>query len=96
MSRHGFALEKKIKGQTQFFGKYRARVTNNADPRAMGRIKVECPKVLGAGESAWCMPCLPPGVKDLPNYGDLVWIEFEGGDVNYPIWSGMWYAEGAF
>jgi hypothetical protein len=24
-----------------------------------------------------------------------VWIEFEGGDLSYPIWSGTWYTSGA-
>jgi hypothetical protein len=31
----------------------------------------------------------------IPNPGTGVWVEFEQGDVNYPIWSGCWYSSSA-
>ena len=96
MSMHGFVVGKQLDTKNQYFGKYRAEVTNTSDPKGMGRIKVECPKVLGGFESNWCLPCLPVRNKYLPSIGDLVWVEFEEGDSNKPIWSGVWYAEGNF
>ena len=80
----------------KFYGKYRAIVTNNNDPEQWGRIKVKCPSVLGDYESHWCMPCVPylcnnEGVFTLPNVGDGVWIEFEEGKLNQPIYVGGWF-----
>ena len=84
--------------QKKFYGKYRAYVTNNNDKKEkMGRIKVKCPKVLGESESNWCSPCVPFGAMNrgfafIPNVGDSVWVEFEEGDPNKPIYSGGWWA----
>jgi len=97
MSLHGFELGRKLnKGKKEYFGKYRAFVTKNVDPMKMGRIKVKCPAVLGDYESAWALPCLPPKVKNLPSVGELVWVEFEEGNPDLPIWTGVWYKEKSF
>ena len=45
------------------------------------------------------MPCVPyagpnVGFAFLPEVGSGVWIEFEGGDVSYPIWVGGYWREG--
>ncbi len=48
---------------SQFFGKYRGKVTNNIDPEQSGRMQVS-------------------------------WVEFEGGDPNFPIWSGCFWGTG--
>lgn len=79
-----------------YYGKFRAIVTNNEDKEGRGRIKVQCPSVLGDYESAWCMPCIPfltndEGFFKVPNVGDGVWIEFEGGQLNKPIYVGGWF-----
>jgi phage baseplate assembly protein gpV len=94
----GFKTERKDTGRNHtFFGKYRAIVTNNNDKKdKMGRIKVKCPAVLGNDESQWCNPCVPfagqnKGMLFLPKVGDSVWVEFEGGDPNKPIWVGNWF-----
>ena len=63
------------------------------------RIKAIVPSVLGETTTGWCMPCVPyagPGVgfAFLPETGSGVWIEFEGGDVSYPIWTGGYWREG--
>lgn len=82
---------------TRFYGKYRGKVTNVEDPDNRGRIKAEVVSVLGKGrETGWCLPCVPyagdkVGFACLPEEGANVWIEFEGGDVSYPIWSGCWW-----
>lgn len=81
---------------SEWYGKYRAIVTNNKDPEKMGRIKVRCPKVLGEYESAWCTPCVPSAFNDgglfyVPNNGEVVWVEFEEGNPSKPIWVGSWW-----
>ena len=81
---------------TKYYGKYRAIVTKNDDPREWGRIKVRCPSVLGKYESGWCIPCVPflsndEGIFKIPNLQDGVWIEFEGGDLSKPIYVGGWF-----
>lgn len=80
----------------QYFGKYRAIVTNNKDPENMGRIKVRCPKVLGEYESAWCTPCVQSAFNDggmfyVPSTNEVVWVEFEEGNPSKPIWVGSWW-----
>jgi uncharacterized protein involved in type VI secretion and phage assembly len=57
------------------------------------------PSVLGEQESGWCMPCVPyagaqAGIAFIPEEGAGVWIEFEGGDVSYPIWTGCYWRTG--
>ena len=79
-----------------FWGKYRGVVTDNADPYRIGRIRARVPDVLGQTESGWAVPCAPFGGKAtgffaLPSVGTGVWMEFEHGDPDYPIWSGcLW------
>ena len=74
-----------------YFGKYRGIVKELNDPERRGRIKVECPEVLGRQLSAWALPNLPPSTFTLPEINDLVWIEFEGGRIDSPIWTGVFY-----
>jgi hypothetical protein len=82
-----------------FFGKYRGQVEAVIDPFGIGRLQVSVPDVLGEGTLAWAMPCLPgagPGVGifALPPQGAKVWVEFERGDPDYPIWSGGFWDAG--
>ena len=81
---------------TRYLGKYRGTVVNNTDPMRMGRLQAQVPDVLGDTPSSWAMPCLPVagpqmGQYVVPPVGAGVWIEFEQGDQNYPIWTGCWY-----
>ncbi len=81
----------------RFFGKYRGSVTD-IDAGTL-RIKANVPAVLGQQETGWCMPCVPyagpnVGMAFLPEVGAGVWIEFEGGDVSYPIWTGCYWRSG--
>jgi uncharacterized protein involved in type VI secretion and phage assembly len=80
----------------RFYGKYRGTVVNNIDPMQMGRVQVLVPDVSGDLPASWAMPCVPvaginSGVFTLPPVGSGVWIEFEHGDPDYPIWSGCWW-----
>jgi uncharacterized protein involved in type VI secretion and phage assembly len=84
----------------QYYGKYRGTVTDVQDPLMMGRVRAKVPDVLGDQESGWAMPCLPFagsgfGFFALPSTGAGVWIEFEHGDPDYPIWSGCWIGSAA-
>jgi len=79
-----------------FVGKYRATVLNNVDPEMRGRLMLNIPDVLGVVPSTWAEPCTPlagptgpaMGVYMVPPIGAGVWVEFEHGDPNYPIWVG--------
>ena len=86
----------------RWYGKYRAFVRDNNDPERLGRVRMEIPAVLGTGDenwSDWASPCFPYGGNDdvgmflVPEEGASVWAEFEGGDVQYPIWTGVWLAK---
>ncbi len=83
----------------KFFGKYRGKVVNNMDPKMMGRVQVSCPAVLGQGQLSWAMPCSPyggsgVGLFAVPPVGANVWVEFEGGDPDYPILGGCFWGLG--
>jgi len=84
----------------QYFGKYRGMVMNNIDPMQMGRLLVQVPDVTTLLPSSWAMPCFPAtgkqmGFWSIPQIGTGVWVEFEQGDVDHPIWSGCWYGSAA-
>jgi hypothetical protein len=79
-----------------FFGKYRGVVTNNLDPMGLGRVMVMVPAVSGEGKQAWAMPSVPyagtgVGMVVLPPVGAHVWVEYEGGDADFPIWTGCFW-----
>jgi uncharacterized protein involved in type VI secretion and phage assembly len=83
--------------RTRFYGKYRGTVSE-VDASTC-RIKARVPAVFGLMDSSWCMPCVPyagpnVAIAFLPEVGSGVWIEFEGGDVSYPIWSGCFWRAG--
>ena len=77
----------------RFFGEYRGLVIDNLDPLQIGRIQAEVPDVLGEAPSSWALPCIPAagsqaGCFIVPPIGSQVWIEFEQGDPDFPIWTG--------
>jgi hypothetical protein len=82
-----------------FFGKYRGKVANNVDPLMMGRVQVSVPSVYGDGRLNWAMPCSPyagpsVGFFAVPPVDANVWVEFEGGDTDYPIVAGGFWGPG--
>ena len=84
----------------QFFGKYRGTVMNNIDPMQMGRLQALVPDVANVIPSSWAMPCVPfAGIQNgffaMPAIGSGVWIEYEQGDPDYPIWSGCFWGSAA-
>jgi len=84
----------------QFYGKYRGTVINNIDPQRIGRIMAQVPAVSLLLPTSWCLPCYPVagklmGISYVPQIGSGVWIEFEGGDPDYPIWTGCFWGTDA-
>lgn len=84
----------------KFFGKYRGMVVTGLDPEGRGRILVQVADVLGMGVSTWAMPCFPfagiqMGMYVVPPPNTGVWVEFEKGDPDYPIWTGCWWGSRA-
>ena len=83
----------------RFYGKYRGTVVNNIDPLQIGRIQVSVPDV-SVIPGSWAMPCLPiagkqEGVFMVPQIGAGVWVEFEQGNPDYPIWVGGFWGSAA-
>jgi len=81
-----------------YFGKYRGKVEANADPKRLGRLQVSVPAVYGSERTNWARPCVPYAGRDvgwfvMPPRGASVWVEFEGGDLNYPIWTGCFWGD---
>lgn len=80
----------------KYYGKFRGTVTNNIDPMQIGRLQVMVPDVSGLAPMAWAMPCVPvagvqSGVLVMPMIGANIWVEFERGDPDYPVWvGGFW------
>jgi Type VI secretion system/phage-baseplate injector OB domain len=77
----------------RYYGKYRGTVLINLDPLQIGRIIAQVPDVLGETPSSWAMPCVPAagiqgGCFVVPPIGSQVWMEFEQGNPDYPIWTG--------
>jgi uncharacterized protein involved in type VI secretion and phage assembly len=82
--------------RNRFYGKYRGVVMNVTDPENLGRIQAQVPEILMEQTSPWALPATPfagpgHGLVLIPEVGDGVWIEFEGGDPSRPIWTGGWW-----
>jgi hypothetical protein len=88
------------KVENRYYGKYRGFVADNADPELRGRLKLKIPSVLGNDViTGWAMPCAPYG--GMPDQGSFfipevdagVWVEFEAGNIEYPIWVGTFWSK---
>jgi hypothetical protein len=87
-------------GTTKYYGLYRASVINNIDPMQMGRIMVTVLEPGGFTPSTWANPCVPVAGKQsgafvLPAINSGVWIQFEEGDPDQPVWMGGWWGSAA-
>ena len=84
----------------RFYGKYRGFVVSTEDPKRLGRVRLQVPSVLGPEVvTGWAMPCVPYGGQKnqgflcIPEVGAGVWVEFEEGDLEFPIWVGTFWSE---
>jgi phage baseplate assembly protein gpV len=87
--------------ESRYYGKYRGQVTDNSDPNNLGRLRAKVPRLMGDTETGWALPAFPYGGASeqgffvVPDVGAGVWIEFEEGNLSYPIWTGTWYSSGS-
>lgn len=84
---------------TKYFGKYRGEVTDNQDPLNLGRVRAKVLTIYGENDSGWALPSVPyagpsVGFFFIPPIGAKVWIEFEAGNPDVPIWSGCFWGSG--
>jgi len=84
----------------RFYGVYRGTVVNNIDPMQLGRITAIVPDVGGITPSTWATPCVPLAGKQMgtfmvPQIGAGVWMQYEAGDADRPIWTGGWWGNAA-
>lgn len=93
-----FSLVEKV--ERRWFGKYRGLVVDNQDPAKLGRLRVKVPSVLGNDVvTGWALPCVPYGGADnqgflfIPEVNAGVWVEFEGGDLEFPVWVGTFWSK---
>ena len=84
--------------ERRYHGKYRGLVADNDDPQRRGRLRVKVPSVPGERTTAWALPCVPgggsadAGLLAVPEVGAEVWVEFEMGDPDHPIWVGAFWS----
>lgn len=83
----------------RFYSEYRGFVTDNADPQGMGRIQVVVPGIIDNSTEEWIYPSgvfggMNYGCQVLPQKGDVVFITFEMGDPNRPLWKHGYFGEG--
>jgi uncharacterized protein involved in type VI secretion and phage assembly len=84
----------------KYLGKFRGTVLNNVDPMQMGRLMASVPDVTNVMPGTWAMPCvafagIQAGQIVMPSIGAGVWIEFEQGDPDFPIWTGCYWGSAA-
>ncbi|MBZ0288220.1 MAG: phage baseplate assembly protein V [Anaerolineae bacterium] len=86
--------------EQRYYGKYRGLVVDNEDPEHLGRLKVRVPSVLGEEVvSGWALPCVPYGGMEnqgflfIPEVDAGVWVEFEEGDLEFPVWVGTYWSK---
>lgn len=86
--------------ERRYHGKYRGLVVDNADPEQLGRLKLRVPSVLGDKVvTGWALACVPyggmgdQGLLAVPDVGAGVWVEFEEGDLEFPVWVGTFWSK---
>jgi hypothetical protein len=70
-------------------GFYRGRVVSNDDPLQLGRVKVKVYpwfEEVKDEDCPWAEPAWQGGILYVPPRNAWVWVFFEGGDVEKPVW----------
>jgi hypothetical protein len=88
----------------QYFGKYGGVVVKpesdelSEENALRGEIVVQVPGILEEDSEdtarplrVVAMPAFLPGFFFIPDPGAAVWIEFVAGEIDFPIWTGVWY-----
>lgn len=87
-----------MKSGKKYYGVYRGTVVENIDPLQIGRIMALVPDVGGVIPTTWAMPCVPIAGKQagtfvVPQIGSGVFVQFEAGDPDKPVWMGGWWGD---
>jgi hypothetical protein len=77
----------------RYFGKYSGVVKDNRDDTDQGIVTVTVPTIFPADEIVAARPALPYGVFFVPEVDTGVWVEFEGGDSEFPLWTGVQHTQ---
>ncbi|PKO14891.1 MAG: hypothetical protein CVU39_12495 [Chloroflexi bacterium HGW-Chloroflexi-10] len=78
-----------IPEEPRLSGIYRAVIISNDDPEGRLRMQVKIDSIPEVG-LLWATPVLPLVENELirPNSGDVVWVSFQNGDPQQPLWLG--------
>ena len=76
----------------RYYSKYRAFVYSNEDPEGLSRLRLVIPGISDQPRQDWAFPANQfsgpsYGAHVIPPEGSMVWVEFEQGDPEEPIWS---------
>lgn len=77
-----FVTNDESTGNRKYTGRSVAKVIDNVDPRKEGRIRVFHPFI---GESGWIDYLRLPGQFSVPKIEDLVYLEADAGNLEFPI-----------
>ncbi len=83
-----------------YYGVYRGQVMSTADPDSLGRVQVHCPTIHGPlYPPMWAFPRTTMGGKQfgfwhVPDVGEWVYVSFDHGRLDYPLWEGGWWGAG--
>lgn len=89
-----------LENEGLFYGTYKGQVVDNQDPDGQGKLKVHCPTIHGdTYPDTWAWPISPFagrqfGFFAIPDKDEWVWVVFDHGRPEYPIWSGGWWGDG--
>lgn len=89
-------------GPRRYHGRYAGLVIDNEAQEGSahrGQLRVRVPGILEESPEGGpdrpievlAAPAFPPGFFFLPERETQVWVEFVAGDINFPLWSGVWY-----
>lgn len=78
-----------MKDIVRYYGSYRGVVKDTNDPLQQRRLRVAVPQTTGYETTGWAWPKDPSGVHtEVPPVGQGVWVSYQGGDPEYPVWEG--------
>lgn len=83
----------------RYYASYRGFVADNQDPEGMQRLRLVIPGIADNPMETWAWgkgqySGKGYGCQVLPTKGDMVWVTFENGDPNFPIWEHGHFGEG--
>jgi len=83
-----------------YYGVYRAQVKDNNDPENLGRLQIWCPQIHGRDyPKVWAFPiatmaATKAGFWAIPDVGEWVYVQFDHGRPEYPMWGAGWWERG--